>query len=174
MSWCNKIFAVFLCCIFMQGCGFQPLHGNVTADRSTVAEFRNMSIANIPERNGQMLRNALIDRFYGGAMPPAAPRYRLEITHLQEEGTSLGVQKDATVTRMQLRSSARLDLIDTQAEEERKIVMRRYLRTLNSYNVLESQFATLTAAQQAREAGLNELADQAATELALYFSRRRP
>lgn len=176
MSSFKRSFAVFFCTLLLStaaGCGFSPLYATKT--QTSVQAFRNITIANIPERAGQELRNLLIDKLYGSAGPSGQSRYRLAVIHLKEEDTHLGVQKDATVTRIQMRVSADLvlyDLQNTDADGNPAVVLERHLRTLNSYNVLDNLYATRVSRQNILEAGLNELSDQAVTELSLFFKRR--
>ena len=176
MSSFKRFFAVFLCTLLLAtaaGCGFSPLYATKT--QTSVEAFRNITIANIPERTGQKFRNLLIDKLYGSAAPSAQSRYRLAVTNLTEQETHLGVQKDATVTRVQLRVSgdcALYDLHNTDADGNPVIVLERSLRTLNSYNVLDNLYATRVSRRNILEISLNELSDQAVTELSLFFKRQ--
>lgn len=176
MSLFKRFFAVFICTLLlatMAGCGFSPLYAVRT--QTSVEAFRNITIANIPERTGQQLRNLLIDKLYGSAGPSGQNRYRLVMTNLQEQETSLGVQKDATVTRIQLRVSSDLalhDLHNTDADGNPIVVLQRHLRVLNSYNVLDNLYATRISRQNILDVSLNELSDQAVTELSLFLKRQ--
>ena len=173
-----KLFAIlcfFLLIPTVTGCGFSPLYATKT--QTSVQAFRNITIANIPERAGQQLRNLLIDKLYGSAGPSGQSRYRLAVLNLTEQETHLGVQKDATVTRIQLRVSGDLvlyDLQNTDADGSPAVALERRLRTLNSYNVLDNLYATRISRQNILEVSLNELSDQAVTELALFFKRQEP
>lgn len=176
MSSFKRFLAVFFCTLLLAtaaGCGFSPLYATKT--QTSVQAFRNITIANIPERAGQQLRNLLIDKLYGSAGPSAQSPYRLTLTNLAEHDTHLGVQKDATVTRIQLRVSADLVLTDlhrTDTDGNPAVVLERRLRTLNSYNVLDNLYATQVSRQNILDISLNELSDQAVTELALFFKRQ--
>lgn len=176
MSLFKRFFAVFSCTLLLAtvaGCGFSPLYATKT--QTSVQAFRNITIANIPERAGQQLRNLLIDKLYGSAGPSGQSRYRLAVLNLKEDDTHLGVQKDATVTRIQLRVSADLvlsDLHNTDADGNPAIVLERRLHTLNSYNVLDNLYATRISRQNILEISLSELSEQAVTELSLFFKRQ--
>ena len=177
MSSFKHFFTVFLCAVLLTtaaGCGFSPLYATKT--QTSVEAFRNITIANIPERAGQQLRNLLIDKIYGSAGPSGHSRYRLVLSNLKEHETSLGVQKDATVTRIQLRVSADLTLYDMQnsdADGNPAIELERHLRTLNSYNVLDNLYATRISRQNIMDVSLGELSDQAVTELSLFLKRQQ-
>lgn len=176
MSLFKRFSAVFLCTLLLAtaaGCGFSPLYAVRT--QTSVEAFRTITIANIPERAGQQLRNLLIDKMYGSSGPSGQSRYRLIVTNLQEQETALGMQKDATVTRIQLRVSgdfALHDLQNTDADGNPAVVLERHLRTLNSYNVLDNLYATRISHQNILDISLNELADQAVTELSLFVKRQ--
>jgi len=176
MSSFKRFFTALLCAALlttMAGCGFSPLYATKT--QTSVEAFRNITIANIPERTGQQLRNLLIDKMYGSAAPSGQSRYHLVIKSLKEHETSLGVQKDATVTRVQLRVSGDLvlyDLQDMDADGQPAPVLERQLRTLNSYNVLDNLYATRISRQNILDTSLNELSEQAITELSLFLKRR--
>ncbi|MBL1146955.1 MAG: hypothetical protein HND56_10640 [Pseudomonadota bacterium] len=176
MSLFKRFSAVFLCTLLLAtaaGCGFSPLYAVRT--QTAIEAFRDITIANIPERAGQQLRNLLIDKLYGSAGPSGQNRYRLVVNDLQERETSMGVQKDATVTRIQLRVSGEFilhDLHNTDADGNPAVVLQRRLRTLNSYNVLDNLYATRISRQNILDISLNELADQAVTELSLFLKRQ--
>ena len=163
-------FALILLCV--TACGFTPLY-KTQSGGTIVASTQNIKISNIPNRNGQFLRNLLIDTLYGTNPPATTPRYRLDITKLNIQKTSLGVRKDATATRAQLRVTANLTLIDTHADAADNIVLQRSLRTVNSFNILDSQYATRISQQNATELSLQTLSEQTVTALALYFKTTR-
>ena len=168
----SHLFACTALLFLLTGCGFTPLYTSQSGEK-VVAHTRNISISNIPDRNGQMLRNMLIDQLYGAEQPTASPRYHLEVKKLNIQQTSLGIRKDATATRSQMRVSVNLDLIDTHADPKDNIVLQRSLRTVNSFNILDSQYATRISRQNATELSLKAISDQVATALALYFKTTR-
>lgn len=176
MSSFKRFFAVFFCTLLLAtaaGCGFSPLYATKT--QTSVEAFRTITIANIPERAGQQLRNLLIDKLYGSAGPSGQNRYRLAVTNLTEQETHLGVQKDATITRIQLRVSSDLTLYDlhnADADGHPAVVMERQLHTLNGYNVLDNLYAARVSRRNILDISLNELSDQAVTELSLFFKRQ--
>lgn len=148
------------------GCGFTPMYGAAANRSAAAAELAQVQIDPIPERNGQVLRNHLIDRFYTGGRP-ANPTYRLAINLVSTE-EELGIRQDATATRARLRLVANYELIDTRTGQ---VVYRTFSRSIVAYNLLEAQYATLVSQQDAYERGLTELAEDIRTRLALYFKR---
>lgn len=165
---------LFFAAVFLVSCGFQPLYGrNFAAETDSVliaANFNDIEISAIPDRSGQYLRNALTDRFYRHGYP-AAPRWSLDISPVQESRTNLDITKADDTTRAQLRLEIGMALRDEGAG---KAVLTRTLSAVTSYNILQSQFTTRVSEQAAREAALDELARQIEQQLALYFTRSPP
>ncbi len=125
------------------------------------------AINNIPDRSGQYLRNALIDRFYRDGRP-INPHYTLNISEVQESSIDLDITKDSDATRAQLRLTSSFTLTDTQSGE---IVLSRPLKAISSYNVLTSEFSTRVSAKNTRENALNDIARQIELQIALYLKR---
>ena len=164
-----RIFALLACCLgFLAACGFTPLYGQNGVDgKGVTAQFNDIQISNIPDRSGQILRNALIDRFYTHGRPVDAT-YTLNIPSIKETVTDLDITKNSDATRAQLILETSLILLDNQSG---KAVLKRNLHAITSYNILQSQFTTRISEQSARENALQDLARQVEMQLGLYFKR---
>ena len=162
--------AAFLLLALLPGvlgaCGFKPVYGVSSEHEATDKALANVQIDPIADRNGQMLRNNLIDRFYTESRPDK-PTYRLAVALTAAE-ESLGIQKDATATRARLRLQASYELIDI---ESGKVVYRTFSRSVVSFNLLDSQYAILASRQDAYDRGLTELANDIRTRLSLFLAR---
>lgn len=170
MSWSAKINVLLLALLLaLPACGFTPLYGNGGAAQheDVRAQLGSIHIASIPNREGQYLRNLLIDRLYSGGRPES-PAYTLTIATIQETRTDLDITKSSNATRAQLRLNTHMTL--TEQATGRK-VLERPLSAITSYNILQSQFTTRVSEQNTRENALEELARQAELQLALYFTR---
>ena len=155
---------IVLACFLVTACGFQPLYG----DQSVAsAEFAQISISNIPDRSGQYLRNALIDRFYSDGWPINS-RYVLRVHPIKENTVNLDITKNSDATRAQLRLGTTMILMDQATKET---LLTRNLSAISSYNVLTSEFATSVSAQKTRENALDDLARQIELQIGLYFRR---
>lgn len=152
---------------FLTACGFQPLYGERGGVQETNIQLQHVFIANIPDREGQYLRNALIDRFYRTGRP-VDPAYTLRITSLNESKRDLDVTIDSDATRGQLKLTASMVLTDNQTGQA---LLNRSLMAVTSYNILASEFTNRVSEQNARENALNDLARQIEMQLGLYFSR---
>jgi LPS-assembly lipoprotein len=151
----------------LSACGFQPLYAKRGPTGGVAGEeLAKVRIANIPDRTGQQLRNALIDRMQ--PQGPSEPTYRLEISLLEQQ-VNLGIQQDATATRGQLRYSGTYVLRDASGKE----LVRESFRASPSFNILASEFGTILSSDDARTRGLNQIADDITGRLALYFTREK-
>ncbi|MCB9990202.1 MAG: hypothetical protein H6867_02335 [Rhodospirillales bacterium] len=166
---------LLLMSLSLPACGFTPLYGtDDTETQGAVATgMEQVYIDNIPDREGQYLRNALIDKFYRSGRP-AHPAYTLSIQPIQESRSDLDITKSSDATRAQLRLSTVMTLTEQATGRE---IMRRKLTSITSYNILQSQFTTRVSEQSTRQNALDDLARQVETQLALYFrhnDRARP
>jgi len=164
-----KKYLTLLSVIILGACGFEPMHGSAFNSNGTniKAELSQVKISNIPNKEGQFLRNALIDRFYGNDRP-INPKYRLDITPIVESTYNLDITVRADVTRKQLSLSTKMSLIDNDSG---KILLERPLKSSASYNVLISEFATRVSKNNTRENVLDDLARQAELQISLYLKR---
>lgn len=161
-------FAVFIlgATLLLAACGFQPLYGTAQNTPAGVeTALAQIDIAVIPNREGQYLRNALIDRFYPDARP-AIPRYTLEISPVHETLTNLDITKSSDATRGQLKLSTQMTLKDSKTGEG---LLSRALVSITSYNILSSEFSTRVSEDNARLNALDDLARQIELQTALYF-----
>lgn len=131
----------------------------------TAAGRGEIKIAGIPNREGQMLRNHLIDRLYLNG-EPQAPRYTLSFTEVTEARSDLDITKSSEATRSQLTLKTTMMLTDDKGQQ----VLVRDLKTVTSFNVLGSEFATRITEKSARESALEDIARQAELGLNLYFA----
>lgn len=152
----------------LSACGFSPLYGKKGVMESNAATLSQVRIDNIPDRQGQYLRNALMDRFYRNGRP-ADPRYVLHVGPLKETLTDLDITKSSSATRAQMRIDATIKLVDHRGGET---IMSRNLVAITSYNILQSRFTTRVSEESARQAALDELAGQIERNLALFFNTR--
>jgi LPS-assembly lipoprotein len=171
----NKISCLFLCLLaaptLLNACGFQPVYGKHGAAASATGKTAETHLALteieiIPDREGQILRNALMDSFYRTGNP-ANPEYTLIVTPIQEQVVKLDITKTADSTRGQLRLSTQIKLINKQTGET---LFQKAVLSTTSYNILASEFATRVSESSTRENAIKDLARQIETKLALYFS----
>ena len=163
-----SLFRAAFLCLFLSACGFQPLYGEKAGTH--LSALSSIAISNIPDRDGQYLRNLLTDKLYQNARPEN-PLYLLSIAPLKKDTTNLGMRKDATTTRAQTDVSAHFVLTDAK---NGAVLLERDVRSTGAYNILDSQFTTLVSEQSTSEHILEELSDNIVRELDLYFRRAAP
>ena len=162
ISW---LLIVTMCSAILTGCGFRPLHSAKSgASAANLAEIR---IAPIADRIGQQCRNLLLDKLTPRG-PSPAPRYELQVT-LTEVRQSLAVQKDTVATRANLIMRAKFKLVRV---EDDSVLMTNSAISANSYNILNEEFATLSAENDARVRAVRELSDTIRTRVAVYLDNK--
>ncbi len=153
--------------LVLSGCGFQPLYApSAPQAASPIDRMAAIRIAPMPDRIGQQMHNLLRDRLNPRGQP-GDPAYRLDV-RLSESRRELGIRKDETATRANLILSARFTLREI---DSKRVLLQETARSVNSYNILTSQFATAFSEADARERALRELSESIRTRLAIYFSQ---
>lgn len=154
----------------LPACGFQPVYGDHGGKpRGAATSFKDVAISLIPDREGQILRNELIDRLHYGTEIRTA-RYHLLISPIRQSRRNFDIAETADATRTQLRLATGMQLIDKQ---NNKGVLKRNLEAFASYNIVDSQFATRVSRENARNNAITDLARQIERQLALYFSDKK-
>ncbi len=160
-----KFITVLAVLAVLQGCGFRPLYGDPSAGSSS-AELALIKVEPIKERTGQMLWNHLRTAF-NPKPRTQKPRYLLNI-RITEGTASLAVKKSAFATRANLKVTAIFQLLNAATAKS----MYSASRSITvSYNILNSEYATLAAEKDARIRAVRELSEDIRTQLGVYFSR---
>ncbi|WP_205944887.1 LPS assembly lipoprotein LptE [Pelagibius litoralis] len=147
-------------------CGFSPLYSRGDDNSQAVsAELAAVRIEPLRDRIGQQMHNFLRDRLNPNGQP-VSPNYQLRL-QIQETTSELGVRRDETATRANLKLTANFDLRD--AGNGASLINGRSTST-TSYDILENPFATTISERDARDRALREVADDIQTRLAVYFS----
>ena len=158
--------ALGLSAVSLSGCGFQPLYGGKGVGAAAADRLMEVDIASIPDREGQKLRNLLIDNFYPSERP-SNPRYRLDVA-LSASEQKLALQKDATAVRAQLLVNAPYRLTDTQTGQ---VVFQSSSRSMISYNTLEQHYAAIVTMQNAYDRALEDISNDITTRVAMHLGR---
>ncbi len=164
MSWSRAVLVCLL--LALAACGYRPLYGERGPDNVSVAdELALVRIESIPDRIGQQMYNMLRERLnpYG---KPADPKYVLSVT-LLETRERLFLEKDETATRTNLTLKANFVL---RRVSDGEVVATGLSRTVSSYDILSSQFASVVSEEDARVRGARALSDDIRTRLALALS----
>lgn len=149
--------------LILSGCGFQPLYG-VHSDGQVIEDLSFVNVAPMADRIGQQLHNELERLLHPNGKAPRA-RYRLS-AELTESKSSLAVKKSAFATRANLKVTATYRLQQAYSGEQR---FSSSNSITVSYNIFDSQFATLMAEKDARKRAIRELAQEIRIRLAVYL-----
>lgn len=157
----------------LAACGFEPMYApggpGATATSEAAADLAAIEIAPIRNsdgrdfRLGQQLANALGERLYPSGVNPA--RYRLELT-LRQTREGFGFRPDESVTRYGLRLAADYRLVEIGSN---KVVLSESSQTYNSYDVSQSDFATVMAERDMEQRLARDLGDRIVSRLGLFF-----
>ena len=162
-----KLIKTLLACLVVSGCGFDPIYGNRGQTRVN-DEFSYVSVASIKNRIGQKLRNNLLHQLQiTGRLKEK--KYNL-IVELDESTQSLAVRKSAFATRANLKVTAQYVLVSAKGS---KTLLKSSEHATVSYNIYNSEFATLIARRDAHERAIRSLSKDIVIRLAIYFERQK-
>ncbi len=153
----------------LPGCGFHPLYASGAAGSGPARQGLGLiAVAIMPERPGQLLRQALQARFDHGDAP-AAKRFDLSVAFaFSPEG--LAVQHDTTVTRMRFIGLATWSLVTRDAA--RGTVTSGRARAVDGLNTFDQQyFAQDLETETILRRVTEEVANQITVQLATYFDQ---
>ncbi len=154
----------------LAGCGFAPLYappqdGTPRGGARDVADvLATIAITPGETRLAQVLRNRLVAALTPRGYP-AEPRYRLEFT-LAEQVEGFAFRPDRAVTRERIEIRAHYVLLDATSETR---ILEGDSTAWSSYDVVQSDFANISAQRDARRRAADVLADRIAARLARYF-----
>jgi LPS-assembly lipoprotein len=152
------------------GCGFQPIYMPTASNKPGVAqrELATVYVGIIPERPGQVLRQALQERFGNDSGTPSA--FDLNVS-FGITGEGLGIEQDTIATRLRLIGTARWSLIDHDAK--RTVLASGVARAMDDVNIFDSQYFASDLEVEAQQKIIAEnVATQIATRLAIWFRQR--
>lgn len=159
-----KLFIIIIVVVLFSNCGYQPIYSNKIQKND---EFLSIRVKNIKDRPGQILKNDLTDRLNPNNKKKI-PKYYLEVK-LNESKQEIGYKKDLSATRTNLIVNAKYILRNIKAGD---IILKNDTKTISSYDVVESTYATIIAEKDAREKTMKIIADTIITDLAVFFNNK--
>ena len=180
-SACNKpkynlpkiisIFAAAMIGFLVSGCGFEPLYGERNQSQSAGVRQQLASVL-IPEKRNRLEFLVREELVYG--MTPrgqnSSAAYELDY-QLRSRREELAIQQDETVTRYNYELIALYILKDRR---DGRVLHQGQARSTASYNVVPSQFATLTGRKDVEARTAREVAQTIQTQIAVFFQRQEP
>jgi LPS-assembly lipoprotein len=154
----------------LAGCGFQPVY-MPTASGNTGPAQRSLSsvyVDIIPERPGQLLRQALQERFGDDAGAPS--NYNLHVT-FAIGGEGIAIETNSIATRLRLIGSASWTLVGH--DEKHTALTTGSAQAVDGVNVFDSQYFAADQEVEAEQKRIAEqIATQIATQLAVWFRQQ--
>ncbi len=166
-----KTAAVLSVVFAISACGFRPLYAPPAEDASGERVYafdalKTVDVGQIPDRNGQYLRNKLVRLLHPGGRAQKM-EYVLQIS-FSEGRTDLDVQQSAIATRANLTVKVRYDLLSIDSAST---IGGGNVSATGGFNIFDSEFQTLIAEQGARERALESAAEQIRIRIATLLNR---
>jgi LPS-assembly lipoprotein len=155
----------------LAGCGFRPMYGgrSATSNGPAADGLAAITVGLIPERNGQLLREALQERFER-AGAGTAHRYDLQVSFGLGQD-SIAVQHDNSVTYLRYIGTANFTLLADDAT--RTTLTSGSARAVDGLNVIDEQYFAMDLEGETVVRRLAEaLADQITLRLAAWFNQQ--
>lgn len=152
------------------GCGFQPVYMRTASGKPGPGQrdLAKVFVRIIPERPGQLLRQALQQRFGSDAGGPMD--YDLAV-HYAVSGESVGIEQSSIATRVRLSGIAAWRLLPHDGPA--RVVTAGGARVTDGVDVYDSQyFAADLGVEAAEQRMANEIAQQITTQLAVWFRQQ--
>ena len=164
----GQVLACFCCLILLGNCGFQPLHGKRSQINAvdTINGLPYVTVATIPDRAGQIVRNKLLDLLQLKSVADR-PLFKLSVS-LKESREGMAFQRDDSATRFNLRLAAQFNLTDIRTGRS---LLVGNARAISAYNVVRSDYANLINRRDALRRAAEGVAEGIRDRIAVYFSR---
>ena len=158
-------------CGGVAGCGFQPLYGGATVGGTPMsAELGAIWVPPMPDRTGQLMRQALQQRLEG-AGAAQAKRYEMQVAFVLA-GEGIGIRPDNTTTRLRIIGTANWTLRDLSPQ--RAVLASGSARAVDGLNILNQQYFAADLETETVQRRLAEtLAGQIVQQVATYMRQPR-
>ena len=159
-----RLFFCFIVFFIFTSCGYEPIYSK---NLNTNKELLSISVQNIKNRPGLILRNTLLNQL-NPKRERVITKYRL-IVKLSESQSSLAYRRDMSATRTDLKVTANYLLKDIKNGE---ILLKQEAKSISSFDVVESVYATLIAEKDVREKNLKVISNDIYTNLVIFFKNK--
>lgn len=181
MWWFRPGIAVGLS-LALTACGFQPLYKKDAFDPGVTRDLTEVKVLTVGMDNRRAKReeqrkydrlrqefNSLLRRQLNPDGVNRKVRYTLESTlAVSLARTGIQITEEATRARLSVQVIFRLYEAGTQ-----RLLYSGTEQSINSYNVVDSQYATLSAEKDASRRAVREISDSVRLRLAIYFQRQQ-
>jgi LPS-assembly lipoprotein len=155
----------------LSSCGFRPVYGPSRSGGPGPAqsELAAVSVALIPERAGQLLRQALQERLERGGLV-AAPHYDLVVAY-GVAVEAIAIQPDTSSSRTRVIGTATWKLM--AQDPQHATLASGVVRHVDGFNIFNEQyFAADLESETVQRRMAEAVADQITMRLAAYFDRQ--
>ena len=142
-------------------CGYQPIYSK---NINTNDELLSISVSNIKDRSGQILRNFLTNQL-NPENKRVITRYKLTV-EISENRAEFAFRRDMSATRSDLENVAKYNLLDIKKGE---VLLKEEVKSRSSFDIVDSVYATNVAEKDARKKNLEVISDNIFTSLVIYF-----
>ncbi|TNE65159.1 MAG: hypothetical protein EP335_06335 [Alphaproteobacteria bacterium] len=149
--------------LWLAGCGFTPLYEAGGSADDMRAKLSGIEVAPIADRLGQVMHNQLVQRLNSDGNA----EYQLVVT-LDQSTEGYGFRPDAAATQEQMTITAHVALVSLVDD---KTLFADDMRVRTSYDLVLSDFATVTQREDSARRLVLDLAERIHRRLALYFSK---
>jgi len=165
MWWSRALLLIVVIALGPVGCGFEPLYGPRKAQNNAVGErLDGVRVNQINNRNGQMLRNALIERLTPSG-EPANPAYTLTV-ELSESMSGLGRQKNSYATLGEMALNAGFRFVNDTG----KTGFSGNAKAVVSVNFLGPRYGSVAVERDAEERAIGMIADDIRDQVAAWLA----
>lgn len=151
--------------LLVAACGFSPMYAPPGGGNA----IGPVQIAEIEGKAGHVLRTELVRIL--AVENDGSPPMNLEIT-ITEQVTPLGIRRDESATRAELRLTANY-ILTPAPEQTNARVMRGSVFTVVNYDIPTAAFGEISAQDDARERAAETMAQRFRAELALRMAQAR-
>jgi LPS-assembly lipoprotein len=157
----------------LAGCGFRPLYGGAGAaagaDGPAAQGLAATNVLRIPERTGQILREALQARFQRGGAG-LGQRYELSV-QFGIGGEGIGIETNNAISRVRLVGTANWTLFAPGTT--RRTLTSGTARQIDAYDIVNEQyFASDLNSESVQRRMAEAVADQITLQLAAWFNKQ--
>lgn len=149
------------------GCGFHPVYGR--RDKAGPSDrLDEVNVDVIPDRQGQLLRQALQQRLEGSG-EGRAKRFGLAVVY-SVASDPISIQRDSTSSRLRVVATASWTLRSLQPGQG--VLTSGSARMMDGFNVIDQQYFALDLENEDAQRRLAEsVADQVTLQMASYFAK---
>jgi len=159
-----RLFLPIIIFFLFASCGYEPIYSkNVYSNK----ELLSISVQNIKDRSGQILRNSLLNQL-NPERKRVIIKYKLTV-EISESRSSLAYRRDMSASRADLEIIGNYLLTNIKSGE---ILLKQEIKSISSFDVVESVYATLTAEKDARNKNLQIISDDIFTNLVIFFKNK--